>query len=140
MRIPMFLTESRQRWIATLILSALILGGLFVYTFTALPSVINGNSYQAVFLTNGQVYFGKLVSTRGSYKLTDVYYLQSKQPVQSQGADAGAEGDMALIKLGNELHGPEDWMLINRQHVVFVEQLKGDSRVVQAINKAKAGN
>ena len=91
-------------------------------------------------MTNGQVYFGKLVSTRGSYKLTDVYYLQSKQPVQSQGADAGAEGDMALIKLGNELHGPEDWMLINRQHVVFVEQLKGDSRVVQAINKAKAGN
>ena len=140
MRIPMFLTESRQRWIATLILSALILGGLFVYTFTALPSVINGNSYQAVFLTNGQVYFGKLVSTRGSYKLTDVYYLQSKQPVQLQGADAGAEGDMALIKLGKELHGPEDWMLINRQHVVFVEQLKGDSRVVQAINKAKQGN
>ncbi|HPF94969.1 MAG: hypothetical protein KC582_03050 [Candidatus Magasanikbacteria bacterium] len=140
MRIPMFLTESRQRAIAILVMSALILGGLFVYTFTALPSVINGDSYQAVFLTNDQVYFGKLVSTRGSYKLTDVYYLQSKQPVQAQGTEVGSEGDMALIKLGKELHGPEDWMLINREHVIFVEQLKSDSRVVQAIKKAKAGN
>lgn len=140
MRIPMFLTESRQRWIAMLVVSALILGGLIVYTFTALPSVINGNSYQAVFLSNGQVYFGKLVSSRGSYKLSDVYYLQSKQPIQAQGADIDQQGDMALIKLGKELHGPEDWMLINREHVVFVEQLKDDSRVVQAIKKAKSGS
>ena len=39
-----------------------------------------------------------------------------------------------LIKLGNEIHGPLDSMLINRDHVVIIEDLKDDSRVVQAIN------
>lgn len=137
MRIPLFLSESRQRWLAILFVCALVFGGLIVYTFTALPAVISGDSYQAVFLTNGQVYFGKLVTSRGSYKLSDVYYLQSKQQIQAQGADSTSDADMALIKLGKELHGPEDWMLINREHVVFVEQLREDSRVAQAIKKAK---
>ncbi len=34
------------------------------------------SEYQAVFLSNGQVYFGKLHNSGYQYKLTDVYYLQ----------------------------------------------------------------
>lgn len=91
--------------------------------------------YQAVFLTNGQVYFGKVVRRCDKeIRLTDIYYLQNDK----QGAEAVANGqDMKLIKLGNELHGPQDMMYINRGHVLFIEDLKPDSRVVKAMQQYK---
>jgi GTP:adenosylcobinamide-phosphate guanylyltransferase len=99
---------------------------------------INKDDYQAVFLTNGQVYFGKLQNSNGEYlKLTDIYYLQVDSAVQQAGAEAEATTDensnVQLIKLGNELHGPRDEMQLNNQQVLFWENLKPDSRVSEAI-------
>ena len=37
------------------------------------------------------------------------------------------------VNLYYELHGPEDRMYINREHVLFIEDLQPDSKVVQAI-------
>jgi hypothetical protein len=39
------------------------------------------------------------------------------------------------VKLGNEMHGPQDQMFIRNEHVLFVENLKDDSKVVQAIQQ-----
>ena len=91
--------------------------------------------YQAVFLTNGQVYFGKVVRRCDQeIRLTGIYYLQNDK----QGVEAVNGGqDMKLIKLGNELHGPQDMMYINREHVLFIEDLKADSRVVKAMQQYK---
>lgn len=108
------------------------------------------NEWQAVFLTNGQVYFGKIkdVDSDNVY-LKDIYYLQVvNQPLQrSQNPegevpleDGQTEQRLTLIKLGNELHGPRDVMVINRDHVILLEDLKDDARVVQAINDYKANN
>lgn len=84
--------------------------------------------YQAVFLDNGQVYFGKLVEKRGDfYRLKEVYY------VQQGAANLQLDMDFKILKLGNEVHGPEDFMDINQQHILFVEDMKSDSKVVQAI-------
>ena len=74
--------------------------------------------------------------------LKDIYYLQVvTQPLQrSQEGNQAAEGDqrteqrLTLIKLGNEIHGPKDEMILNRDHVVLLEDLKNDSQVVKAIN------
>jgi hypothetical protein len=101
-------------------------------------AAINKDDYQAVFLTNGQVYFGKLQNTNGEYlKLTDIYYLQVDGAVQQAGAEEQAATDensnVQLIKLGNELHGPRDEMQLNNQQVLFWENLKPDSRVSEAI-------
>jgi hypothetical protein len=41
--------------------------------------------------------------------------------------------DISLVKLGCELHGPEDEMLINRSQIVFWENLKEDGQVTQAV-------
>jgi hypothetical protein len=42
------------------------------------------SSYQAVFLTNGQVYFGKLSETDSNWvQLSDIYYLQVTQNLQN---------------------------------------------------------
>lgn len=88
----------------------------------------------AVFLTNGQVYFGEIDGTSvNTIVLKNIYYLQSDR--QAQAADLNKQSDVKLIKLGKELHGPEDQMLINRENVLFVERLRDDSKVVKAIGE-----
>lgn len=104
---------------------------------------IKTGQYQAVFLTNGQVYFGKVSDVNNSYvKLTDIYYLQVQQSVQpdNKNTDKDDQSQVSLAKLGSELHGPEDTMHISRQQVLFWENLKNDGKVVQAINSYKQEN
>lgn len=97
------------------------------------------NRFQAVFLNNGQVYFGKLSNQYGGFlSLKDIYYLQITQPIQP--GEANSASNINLVKLGNELHGPTDEMKINRQAVLFIENLKADSKVVEAIKQLEKGS
>ena len=101
----------------------------------------NGNmsydqdSYHAVFLSNGQVYFGKITARNNdSTLLENIYYLQVSNPLQQvPPTEAAAQPQLSLVKLGNELHAPEDHMIINNQHILFIEELKSDGKVVEAI-------
>jgi hypothetical protein len=96
------------------------------------------SGYQAVFLTNGQVYFGKLSGTTASYAtLEDIYYLQvTTPPLQgSQESAQQQQQQLSLVKLGQELHGPVDEMKINRDQILFFEDMKEDGRVMQAIRE-----
>jgi hypothetical protein len=88
--------------------------------------------YQAVFLDNGQVFFGKL-SDQGSPYLTlrDIYYVQTLV-----GQDQKKTANV-LVKRGSELHNPE-FMRINSRHVVVIEPVGPNSRVAQLIREAKA--
>ncbi len=99
-------------------------------------SYIKKGQYQAVFLNGGQVYFGKIGDYTGKYlTLTDIFYLRVNQQVQP-GQTTGAN-DVSLAKLGSELHGPEDQMVLNRSEVQFWENLKNDGQVVKAITEYK---
>lgn len=81
--------------------------------------------YQAVFLTNGQTYFGRYYDRFGAYaKLEDVYYIQ-----QAQGTDAQGPGDARLVRRGAELHAPEHRMLVPKTAILFVEDLRTDSPI-----------
>ena len=98
------------------------------------------SGWNAVFMTNGQVYFGHLKNMDGQFSaLTDVYYLQVDQQKDLQpdkNSNSTAEQPkLSLIKLGNELHGPRDEMKINRDQILFVEEMKSDSKVVSAIDE-----
>lgn len=94
---------------------------------------IKSNQYQAVFFTNGQVYFGKLSPLNGeSMKLTDVYYLQSNS-ADSTDSDEVATNENKLIKLGDEVHAPEDELVILKSQIQFYENLKDDGQVAQTI-------
>jgi len=99
--------------------------------------------YQAVFLSNGQVYFGKVEkNNKAEVVLEDIYYLQVTRPLQQtqEGQEqANPQGELSLVKLGNELHGPTDAMHINRDQILFIEDLKDDSNVFQAITNYKNG-
>lgn len=97
---------------------------------------VNDEKMQAVFLNGGQVYFGKIKNLNGKFiHLSDIYYLRVNQQVQpEQGQQAQPTDDgVSLVKLGCELHGPEDQMFINREQVVFWENLKEDGQVAQAV-------
>jgi len=105
---------------------------------------VNSASWYAVFLSNGQVYFGKLKDVDGQYvMLTDIYYLQLDKPLQSNNPkDAVKETEnqskLSLMKLGKEVHGPNDQMVLNRDHLLFYEELTPDSKVVKSIQKYKS--
>lgn len=104
-------------------------------------AAVKSGQYQALFLTNGQVYFGKLKSVDSSYvRLTDIYYLQVQQTVQPKDNNAqnAQNQQVSLAKLGGELHGPEDTMYVSRDQVLFWENLKGDGKVAKAISDYKA--
>ena len=121
---------------ATLIAVGLI--ALFVFGRSANDAsrFIKKDKYQAVFLNGGQVYFGKIGDYNGKYlTLTDIYYLRVNQQVQP--GQTTSQNDVSLAKLGNELHGPDDSMVINQSEVQFWENLKADGQVVKAITEYK---
>lgn len=104
-------------------------------------TAIDSSKYQAVFFTNGQVYFGKLHQFNGeSMKLTDIFYLQSSSSNAGSSNPQSTSSDKSnvqLIKLGDEIHGPEDEMIISKDQVLFYENLKPDGKVAQSIAKYK---
>jgi hypothetical protein len=100
---------------------------------------VKESKYQALFLTNGQVYFGKLKrADHKTIKINNIFYLQVQQDVQPKPKDSEENAsETQLIKLGGELHGPEDEMFIDRNQVLFWENLQDDSKVMQAIRQYK---
>lgn len=131
---------SKMLVVMLIVVSVLVVIVLAVATFnrTSASNSIKSDQYQAVFLDNGQVYFGKLANLNGTYvELTDIYYLQVDQQVQPD-QDATPQQQISLAKLGNELHGPEDVMYINPDKVVFWENLKTDGQVTTAIVEYQA--
>jgi hypothetical protein len=91
---------------------------------------VDHSTYQAVFLTSSQVYFGKLTIDGDDYLLRDVFYLNSP-------ADSSSRGQ--LVKRGNELHGPVEPMIIPARSVLFFENMRDDSEVLAAIRLFKSG-
>jgi len=122
-------------------------------TATNGTEIVKASDWQAVFLTNGQVYFGKLKGANDNYPvLEDIYYLQVQEvPIQPAEPATEEEGvqpavqtqqQTILVKFGTELHKPMDKMYINKDHILMFEDLASDSNVVIAIEdyKAQIGN
>ena len=92
--------------------------------------------WQAIFLTDGQVYFGKLANYNSRFAVLDqVYYLKFSEGLQ-QGKASLLAGQLNLIKLGGEAHGPENKMFVAKDKILFIENLKNTSLVVQAITSS----
>jgi hypothetical protein len=131
----------RRIFVMLLVLIALILVILVVRTqlfragistlFTpSAAEVIDRSAYQAVFLTNGSTYFGKLQPQGDSwFLLTDIFYLS----VSDQNAPP------QLIKRGSEAQGPKEPMIIPTTQILFIENLRDDSQIVALIKRFKSG-
>ncbi len=102
---------------------------------------VNDKQLQAVFLNGGQVYFGHIDTLNTKYmRLSDIYYLRVNQQVQPDQKSGQAQNDISLVKLGCELHGPQDQMVIYREQIIFWENLKSDGQVAKAVDTYKQQN
>ena len=104
--------------------------------------MVKSNQLQAVFLNGGQVYFGNITDVNSSFMtLHNVYYLRvGNQDLQSSKKDTKTNNDVSLVKLGCELHGPEDQLVINQTQVVFWENLKTDGQGAKAVAQFQKAN
>lgn len=91
---------------------------------------IDRNTYQAIFLTNNQIYFGHLKNVNDDYLiLFDVYYVKVSEE----------ENKSILVKLGIiEPHGPTGSMTVNKDQVLFWENLRPDSQVIKTIESIQS--
>jgi hypothetical protein len=97
----------------------------------SLASQVNASDYQGVFLTNNEVYFGKLdVPGGGNFVyLTHVYRLtattRSGKPLQR-----------TLVKLTTDIQSPQDQLVINRSQILYVENLSPNGNATRLMNRS----
>lgn len=91
---------------------------------------IDTSAYQVVYLTNGQAYFGKLQNVGGDYLvMTAPYTAQTVKDSTSTTAD----GTTTLLRVKDQVYGPQDSIAIKSSQVAFWQNLRSDSKVSQAI-------
>jgi hypothetical protein len=91
------------------------------------PAVTFSTPYQAVLLTNGTAYFGKL-DGYGTNRpvLKEVYYIVSQTNPETK------QTNNVLVRRGKELHEPGD-MHLNPNQILCVEDVGPNSKVAQLI-------
>ena len=88
--------------------------------------------YQAVLLSNGQVYYGRLEGYGTDHPvLREVYYIQVQTNPETK------QQTNILLKRGKEWHAP-DRMYINPHQIILVEPVGTDSKVADLIREMKA--
>lgn len=129
-----------RRWL----LSAVVAGTMALAVFVAMlllspkGQAINVSGYQAVFLLNDQVYFGKLVIAGEHYILKDPYVIQDL-PVDKEATKDTKQTapNFSLQKVSNTVYGPTASMDINRDQVLFWQNLADTSKVATAIKRGR---
>ena len=81
-------------------------------------------SYYAVFLRTGDLYFGKL-KRFPSFGLKQVYTIQVN--TQNQ------QNPISIQRFKNVFWGPQDWLKINRDEVVWMTKLDSAGQLAQLI-------
>src|SRR5882672_6548145 len=124
--------RSEFRFASKLVLALVLLLGSFLivrWWDFVMPSF--GARYQAVFLANGQTYFGHYLERIGPYvKVENAFYIQ-QQPTTEEGQTP----ESRIIRRGSELHQPLPFVLIPKSAILFVEDLRQDSQVAQFMDR-----
>ncbi|MFZ1458609.1 MAG: hypothetical protein WAT17_01900 [Candidatus Saccharimonadales bacterium] len=125
-----------RRTLSILAIVALAVGAVaWAYTTSPKGQSIDTSTYQVVYLTNGQAYFGKLENTSGEYLVIRSPY--SAQSVQSeQKAGEVTTPTTTLLRVRDQVYGPEDSIAIRTETVAFWQNLRDDSKIT-ALLKSK---
>jgi hypothetical protein len=127
---------SRLRRVLTLLLLMALCVGILGFLscrgdFSSEETPLLTTNYQAVLLTNGQVFFGKLEHAGTKYPvLTNVFYIQNQTNPDTK------QVNTVLIKRGKEAHAP-DRMILNAVHILVIEPVAPGSQVEKLILDAK---
>lgn len=123
---------------SVLALAVLIAAFLMWHTLANPSQPIMTDRYQAVFLDDGKVFFGKLQNTHGTYlTLEDVYYTQNQSTTPGESSQSTPSNRVNIVKVGEEVYGPENSMAIRADQVSFWQNLTADSQIAKAIQSQK---
>lgn len=140
-------TPRNMSWVKWVIFILVVVGiavaGWFFWPNNrGVEMTIDPDKYQAVFLSNGQVYFGRLQVVNSDYmKLTNVYYLERQLTTEGENTKSTSDnnenptGDnnFQLLKYSDVLYGSEDAMVISQDDIIRYENLRSDGVVAKAI-------
>lgn len=116
-----------MRLAATALFGGALLGFGLGWWYLKLHAISFPTPYQAVLLSSGAVYYGKLEGYgTGNPVLTDVFYIVTQTDASTK------QSSNVLVKRGKELHSP-DRMYLNPNLIVFVEPVGQSSKVAQLI-------
>ncbi len=132
-RIGVIKKISRFKWLILAVV-AVIAVVIVLASLVWQKSSYDQKKWQAVFLNNNQVYFGHVAAEdENKLILREIYYPQKPLILQQQIEQQPA--DFTIVKFGGEIYGTEDEMVINRENVLYVANIKEDSKIVAAIKK-----
>ena len=116
-------------------LLVLAVGFLIVVQLISPKLTIERDKYQVVYMTNGQAYFGKLKNTTGDYLIMEQPYTeQNVSSSESKNGDKVTQDQATLLKVSDQVYGPENSIAIKSSQVAFWQNLREDSKVAQAIS------
>jgi hypothetical protein len=119
------------------ILVGLLAAAAIYFWFQPQPpfdGTVNPDRWQAVFLEDGRIYFGRLEpGGEDFYVLRDAFFLQETPP-EEEGDVPGRE----IQPVSAEFHGPENLLVLSIEHVVVIENLSPQSEVTAAIERVLA--
>jgi len=130
--------NKRKKIFLSIVFIIILLSYKFLFLSSSHRSLYQHNQsiFYSVFLSNDQVYFGHITEeTSSTIILKDVYYLKTTNPTSPGNTlnEATVSAKMSLVKLGKEMHGPKDQIVINREHVIYYEEMGVDSTIMKAI-------
>ena len=119
----------KRRFIAVALAVAALSGmGVAAMVDPGAPPVVGEETLAAVFLRDGQAYFGHLDDYPWSVSVTlrDVYYF-------ADASKTTTDLSVGLVQRGTELHKPLETMRIRRDKILAIERVALDSAVAKAI-------
>ncbi|MFZ1801509.1 MAG: hypothetical protein WAW62_03220 [Candidatus Saccharimonas aalborgensis] len=124
------LRTTRRSVFCGVMLVGILISAIALYVLNR-DTQIDFSKYQVVYLINGQVYFGKLQNSYGEYLVINSPYTTQIAPQQAGNKEV--EQATALLRVRDQVYGPEDTMAIKSSQVVFWQNLRDDSKVTQAL-------
>ena len=130
---------------AVLFFGFIIIGLWFWNGKSLTPAPSFGNSYVEVVLRSNEVFYGKIKHLNTPYPvLTETAYVVLVQTVQAkevpeEATTAPIQPNRQLVKRGGEPEGPGDEVVLNKDQIVRITELRPDSQVVQIMENWKAG-
>lgn len=117
------------RLVGTIILTILVIWYVF-------SSFAQASAWKAIFLDNGQVYFGKgwWLPFSSTMSLTHVHYLRT----QPSASGTSSTPDAVIVSLKDDPYGPQALMEVNKTHIQYIEYLRSDSALTVALIKSDA--
>lgn len=106
-----------------LLIGVVIILGAVLLALVGYQTLFAESAYSAVYLRSGDLYFGKIVRFP-YFGLKNVYMLQSTQDPANP---------LRIQKFSQIFWGPEDYLRLNREEIVWHTHIRSDSQLTQLL-------